>query len=119
MEGLVDALEVSKNNLKRDELNYWNIFGRRGKIYTDSEYWYLYKVCETPRRWNSVKSSLNFMGIWQDGDDEGVLRLQRYPTEEESEKIRKIIGFNKSKKLTETEKEKLLERLGNGHSTKD
>lgn len=92
--GLVEALKISKRNLRKDELGYWNLFGRRAKIDTDSEHWYVRIECKSKRRWWNVKDTLSFMGLWQNGDDEGALRLGRYPSEEEAQKIRKICGFS-------------------------
>jgi len=114
LDDLTGALEISKNNYCRDEYDYWTLKGKRGFIDTDSEYWYVRLECETPLLWRRVKNSLQFMEIWQDGEDEGALRLQRYPTAVESQKIRKYLGFRKSTKLSEESKKILLERLGNG-----
>lgn len=111
---LCDYLFISKNNLKRDELDYWNLVGRKGWIDSDSEYWYVRMSCRSKTVWNHVKESLKFMVLWQDGDEEGALRLHRYPTEEEAQKIRKILGFTVSRKLDEETKKTLLERLKYG-----
>ncbi len=108
---LCNHLEISKNNLKRDGLDYWNLFGRRGKIDTDSVFWYLRVSCNSKRTWRRVKESLPTMVLWQDGDDEGALRLQRYPTKEEAQKIRNIVGFRRTIKFTEEQKEMLKNRL--------
>lgn len=108
---LCDSLNVSHKRIKRDELDYWNIVGRRGKIDTDSVSWYVRVECDTPLRWRRVKEALQFMEIWQDGDDEGALRLQRYPSEEEAQKIRKFVGLTGKRTLTEDQKEILRNRL--------
>lgn len=108
---LCDHLFISKNNLRRDELNYWNLVGRKGWIDSDSEYWYVRMECKSSLLWKRIKSSLKFMDLWQDGDDEGALRLHRYPSEEEAQKIRKLAGFTVSRKLDEKEKEELKWRL--------
>lgn len=108
---LCDHLFISKNNLKRDELNYWNLVGRKGWIDSDSEYWYVRMSCRSRTVWNHVKSSLKFMVLWQDGDAGGALRLHRYPSEEEAQKIRKLLGFTVSRKLNEEAKKELIERL--------
>lgn len=108
---LCDHLFISKNNLRRDELNYWNLVGRKGWIDSDSEYWYVRMECKSSLLWKRIKSSLKFMDLWQDGDDEGALRLHRYPSEEEAQKIRKLAGFTVSRKLDEKEKEELKWQL--------
>ena len=108
---LCNHLSISKNNLRRDELNYYNLVGKRGWIDTDSVFWYVRVGCKSSRVWKNVKSALRFMVLWQDGDDEGALRLDRYPTEEEAQKIRKICGFTRSRKMSEEDKKKLVERL--------
>lgn len=108
---LCKHLNISKNNLKRDELDYWILRGRKGYIDSDSVYWYVRVGCDSSLLWRRVKESLKNMDLWQDGDDEGALRLLRYPTKEEAQKIRKLCGFTASRQLTEEEKEKLKERL--------
>lgn len=97
---LSEALDVSEGRIKLDENGDWNIFGMRGKISTDSEYWYLY-TSRTPRKWNNIKRDLSWMEVHQDGDDEGVLRCSRMPFRDEAVVIRKIIGMRPRTKLTE------------------
>lgn len=109
--GLVDSLGISKKNLRKDELGYWNLYGRRGKIDTDGEFWYVRISCKSRTIWQNVKHAISFMVKWQDGDDEGALRLDRYPTEEEANKIRKILGFSRRVQPSEEYKELLRERL--------
>jgi hypothetical protein len=108
---LCSHLNISERRIKRDELDYWNIIGRRGKIDTDSVFWYVRVECQSSLRWRRVKEALQFMDLWQDGDDEGALRLQRYPTEEEAQKIRKNVGLTGKRVLTEECKEMLRKRL--------
>lgn len=104
LEGLVKALGISPRTLHKDVYGYWHITGRKGYIDTDSQYWYVRIALHTKTKWQNVKKHLKFMALWQDGDDEGALRLERYPTPEEAIKIRKIIGINKSRYTTEEEK---------------
>lgn len=108
---LCKHLFISKKNLKRDELDYSRLVGRKGYIDSDSTYWYVRVSCRSSILWKRVKNSLSFMDLWQDGEDEGALRLLRHPSEEEAQKIRQNIGFTVSRKLDEDAKEKLVERL--------
>jgi hypothetical protein len=47
--------------------------------------WHLLYAHLTPRRWTSIKLSLAFCKVMQDGDDEGCLHLDRPPTDAEAE----------------------------------
>lgn len=98
---LTKALDVSEGRIKLDECGDWNIFGKRGKIFTDTEYWYLYTSTETDRQWTYTKKHLSFMELHQDGDSEGVLRLSRMPFREEARTVRKVIGLRPRTVLTE------------------
>lgn len=90
---LAKALDISESRIKLDECRDWNIFGVRGKISTDSEYWYLYTQCETKMKWTYTKKKLSWMEVHQDGDDEGILRLSRMPYREEAKSVRQVIGL--------------------------
>lgn len=108
---LCKHLQISKNNLKRDELGYWYLIGKRGHIDTDSVSWYVRVSCKSTTAWRRVKEALPDMVLWQDGDAEGALKILRHPTEEEAQKIRKYIGFRRSQPLSEKEKEIIRERF--------
>lgn len=98
---LTQALDVSEKRIKLDECGDWNIVGTRGHIHTETKFWYLYTQCETPRKWENTKKSLSFMEVHQDGDDEGILKLDRMPFRDEAMMIRKVIGLRPRTILTE------------------
>lgn len=107
---LLEHLDVSDNNLKRDELDYWNIVGRKGHIFTDSKLWYVFVSCESKRKWTAVKAKLKFLEISQDGDAEGILKQERMPSQEEAEVIREVLGLRKRPIYTEEYRATLIER---------
>lgn len=111
LENLAEALGVSKGRIKLDDYRYYNIFGRKGHISTDNEYWYLFTQGSGKMQWNNIKRKLSFMEVSQDGDDEGILRCSRLPSEEEAKVIRKVLGMRPSTVLTDVQRGKLLERL--------
>jgi hypothetical protein len=92
---LVSALNVSKTRLSRDPCGDWNIVGRRGHISTDGTGMYVYLPCKTKRRWEAAKSLLGLIAT-QDGDTEGVLRLDDLPRESMAETLRRLLGLRKS-----------------------
>lgn len=108
---LCRALSISRNNIKKDELGYWNIVGKRGKIDTDGEWWYLHIQTGKPRIWHNVKKSLPGMVVAIDGDLEGVLKQESMPDVISSQQIRSTIGVRWAKKPTPEETEKLISRL--------
>jgi hypothetical protein len=98
---LAKSLDISEGRIKLDECGDWNIFGTRGKISTDTEFWYLYASYDSPRKWNNTKKALSFMEPHQDGDMEGILKCSRMPFRDEARTVRKVIGVRPSTKLTE------------------
>jgi hypothetical protein len=92
---LVEALSISKTRLSRDECGHWTIFGRRGHISTDGVASYIYVACKTKRKWEAAKSTLGLVTT-QDGDCEGILRLDDLPTEQMAETLRRLLGLRKS-----------------------
>lgn len=108
---LAKALDISEKRIKLDDYEDWNIFGSRGKISTDCDYWYLFTQCETDRKWTFTKKRLSFMEVHQDGDSEGVLRLARMPFRDEAMIVRKVIGLRPRTVLTEEQRQSLKIRL--------
>jgi len=88
---LANSLVISVKNISRDELQYWNITGTKGKIETDGTYWYIYA------EGNNLEKRLSFMEPQMNGLS---FKLDRMPTEEEAEIIRKIVGLKKKKQYS-------------------
>lgn len=110
LEKLSEHLSTSEDRIRLDDCGDWNIFGRRGHIFTDSKLWYVFVAETTKRKWSAIKAKLKFMEVSQDGDDEGILKLERMPLQEEAEAIREVLGLNKRPELTEEQRAKLVER---------
>ena len=96
------ALNAAKSAMRRDECRLWTIRGSRGCVSTwgDGQTWMLAVGSKTPRHWTFAKQRLaSFPGLaqlTQDGDKEGVFRLMRLPTPEESAEIRRAAGVRQS-----------------------
>jgi hypothetical protein len=105
--GLLDALSVSRNNMRRDPCGDWTIVGRRGHILTDAASIYAYVSAGTARRWTSAKRALSFMVVSQDGDDEGILKMDGMPSPDQAAALRKVLGLRKSAPLTPERREAL------------
>jgi hypothetical protein len=72
--------------------------GKRGYVATwgDGARWFIYCAPGSSRKWNNLRRDLSHLGkCTQDGDDEGIIRLDRLPTAEEATAIRKAIGLSK------------------------
>lgn len=104
LQRLSGHLKTSYNRIRLDECGDWNIFGKKGKIFTDAQLWYVYTGGDSKRQWNNIKAKLKFMIVSQDGDDEGILKLERMPTEKEAEVIRKVLQLRKSVELSEADR---------------
>lgn len=105
------SLDISEGRIKLDECGDWNIVGLRGKINTDTEFWYLLPKLDSPRKWNNTKKNLSWMEVHIDGDFEGILKSNRMPSRDEAMMVRKVIGMRPSTKLTEEGRALLKNRL--------
>jgi hypothetical protein len=103
MEAFQAALNASPSTLRRDQAGLWILRGSRGYVssWGGVNAWQLIPESVSARRWSSYKSRLAFCQVTQDGDTEGVLRLDRLPTAEEAVEIREILGLRKRIELSE------------------
>jgi hypothetical protein len=99
---MCEALNAAHNAVRLDECRLWTIRGSRGYVSTwgDGQTWMLAVGSKTPRHWTFAKQRMaSFPGLaqlTQDGDKEGVFRLMRLPTPEESAEIRRAAGVRQS-----------------------
>ena len=114
---LVKALGCRDNALRRDECGDWRIEGRSGHIYAVpgslnrpvTPGFQIYVERESVREWSYAKKALKpFTDLTNDGDDEGMLFLDRLPTADEAEVIRQYVGVAKKRVLSEEERARLL-----------
>ncbi|WP_315742224.1 hypothetical protein [Bradyrhizobium sp. SZCCHNR1075] len=94
LQQLLGALNGAKNALGLDGCGDWMIEGRRGEIRACSGTFSIYLQCHSVRAWNAAKKQLAFCRGSQDSDDEGVLTLDRLPTEAEAKIIRNYVGIH-------------------------
>jgi hypothetical protein len=98
---LMDAARKNRRALRRDRCGDYMITGKLGHIFADGQGFLLYVSTQgSPRRWTMVKCRLAFCHLNQDGDDEGCLRLDRFPTSEEAELIREALGIRKRRHMS-------------------
>jgi hypothetical protein len=102
---LILSLKCS-NKITKDECGDLNIVGKKGKIYRDNDFWYVF-INDTSI-WRKTKEQISFMEVWQNGDREGVLRLDRLPTEREAKIINKLVGLGKKREISEKERARLI-----------
>jgi hypothetical protein len=106
---LRDALGCRDNALRRDECGDWRINGKRGHIYAIPDGFQIVVQCETAREWSYARKALKpFAALANDGDEEGVLFLDRLPTVEEAETIRQYVGVAKKRVLSDEGRERLV-----------
>jgi|SRR5882672_3083988 len=113
LQRLSTNLRVSYSRIKLDECGDWNIVGDNGHIFTECVFWYIYVSPGSKRKWNSIKDKLHFMIVSQDGDEEGILKLDRMPNVEEAKLVRKVLGMRIRTELTEEERASLKNRFNN------
>jgi hypothetical protein len=104
---LMDALDCSPMCRRRDECGTWIIEGKGGYIYDQPEGFYLYCAPGSARAWGFAKKALDFCTVTQDGDDEGFLRLDDFPTPEQAVIIRDKLGIRKRRTMSDAELERL------------
>ena len=113
LQNLLSALDASPRALQRDLCGDWQIAGRSGHIFGDGAGYLLYvHTGESPRRWTNVKHRLEFCRVSQDGDDEGVLHLDRLPTPGEAELIRDAVGVRRRRHLSPAQQVRLANLAG-------
>jgi hypothetical protein len=74
------------------------ISGKHGHVLADQPGYLLY-VTGAMQRWKKSKRVLPGT-VTQDGDDEGIIRLDRLPSLAEAEAIRDLIGIRKRRHMT-------------------
>ena len=102
LEPFLAALDASPTALERPNCRGWigdyQITGKHGHVLADHAGYLLY-VTSTLQRWKKAKRILPGT-VTQDGDDEGIVRLDRLPTPAEAELIRDLIGIRKRRHMT-------------------
>ena len=115
---MADALDTPVSRIRRANGAY-SIEGRFGRVYVVSDDPLLrFQIViggvqapwTTARGWNICKRDMaTFAKLTQDAHDEGAFELDRLPTPEEADKIRKWLGLRRKRVLT---KEQLAELRG-------
>ena len=93
----------------------WQISGKTGHVLAGGSAFLLYATTPeidridsdgkrrcygSPRRWGNIKAQLCFAVLTQEGDDEGIYRLERLPSEAEAGVIRDCLGIRRKRKVT-------------------
>ena len=126
LRSMLTALDVAGNQMRLDECRTWTIMGKRGYVATwgDGARWFIYCAPGSGRKWNNLRRDLSPLGkCTQDGDDEGIIRLDRLPTAEEATAIRKAVGLIKRPPINPEVVKANLSRPSvspvQGHSTRE
>jgi hypothetical protein len=96
-----DALDCVSTALRSDECGDPRLNGRRGRIYASLKGYQIYVVAHSAQAWTWAKKALSFAMLAQDGDEEGILKMDRPPTVSEAEPIRRYVGVSKKPDFTE------------------
>jgi hypothetical protein len=132
---LLDALDASPTCLERPVcrgwVGDWQITGKHGHAMTDGDAYLIYATTPerdivesdgkrrsygSPRRWASIKKTLGFAKIVQEGDDECIFRLDGLPNEVEAEAIRGAVGIRKRRHMSEAQIERSRSVLASARS---
>jgi hypothetical protein len=109
LEKLMAALAVSNSTLRRDDCGLWVLRGSRGCVSTwgDGASWALTFTGEvSPLQWTWHKKRLSFCTVTQDGEIDGVFRLDYLPGASEAAVIREVLGLRKKADLSDDELER-------------
>jgi hypothetical protein len=104
------ALGSRDSSLRRDECGDPRSNGRRGHIYAAPEGFILVIMGWSALGWGRAKRALAFARVSRDGDDEGILILDRLPTKTEAEAIGQYPGVAKRKEIGPEQQKTLQER---------
>jgi hypothetical protein len=117
-----EALGSASTAFRRDECGDPRINGKRGHVYAVSRGFLISCACDSRRAWTYAKRPLSGARVTQDGDEEGSFVMDRAPTAEEAETIRRYLGIVKRPELS-AEHVALLRppclRVGNGRGLGD
>jgi hypothetical protein len=113
----MEALGCRAAAVRRDECGDWRIEGSRGYVYAVSGTLHrpscvgfmVYCAPGSARAWSAAKTAMGFTKVLQDGDDEGLLFLDRLPTPEEAIPLRANLRIAKRRVVSETERLRLAE----------
>jgi hypothetical protein len=98
LRAMVVALDAAQSQLRLDACRTWTIQGKRGYVATwgDGKQWFIYCSPGSARKWGNIRRALSPLGrCTQDGDDEGIIRIDQLPNPEQAAAIRKAIGLTK------------------------
>ena len=113
LSAFLTAIDASPTALERPVCRGWigdyQISGKHGHVLADHPGYLLY-VTGTVQRWKKAKRLLPGT-VTQDGDDEGIIRLDRLPLPAEAEAIRDLIGIRRRRQLSPEAKAALTLRL--------
>jgi hypothetical protein len=73
----------------------------------------IYVVTDSGTAWTYAKRALKFATVTQDGDEEGILWLDRLPTADEAKAIRRYLGIPKKAELSGETRAKRVAALVN------
>jgi hypothetical protein len=100
------ALRSAATAFRRDQCGDPWISGARGHVHAVPGGFQLYCVCETKQAWTWAKKGLAFAKASQDGDEEGMLFMDRLPTSDEAEIIRRYLGIRPKPEVSDQEAER-------------
>lgn len=94
------ALEAASTTLRRPYCREWlgdyQINGKRGHVLSDGNSFYFYHFAHSKLAWTWAKRAFSFGILTQDGDDEGIFKLNRLPSEIEAKTIRKYLRIQRT-----------------------
>lgn len=93
--------------MKRDACGDWTLTGLAGHLSTDGAALYAFVTCASARAWTNAKLRLSFAIVTQDGDTEGVLRLDAPLTQTDAEALRTTLRIRKARAMDEAAMEAL------------
>ena len=111
-EALIELARVLSSRdaaLRRDEYGAWRIEGRQGWVYAVAAGFQIYCAPGSARAWTAAKTAMAFVKVTLDGDDEGLLFLDRLPTPKEAAILRAKLWIGKKRQISEEERARLGE----------
>ena len=112
----VEALGCRDAALRRDECGDWRISGKQGWICAvpgsldrpKTTGFQIYVQRQSVREWSYTKKAFKpFAAVTNDGDEAGMLFLDRLPNVDEAEVIRQYVGIAKKRVMSEEERVRL------------
>ncbi|MGY2902942.1 hypothetical protein [Bradyrhizobium sp. URHC0002] len=101
------TISVSQSTLRRDACGDWILSGPAGHVSSDGASFYVYLAWASVRGWSNAKRRFAYLAVTQDGDEEGVFRIDRPLSPAQATDLRNALLLRKVTPLSQDRRKNL------------